>query len=47
MKTLFTGIPKPGTKTIDIDTRELSNGRYYVRLTTPTITKTEILEVVR
>lgn len=45
--TIYSGNPEIGTQDINLDLNNYANGRYYVKLTTPTITKTEILEVVR
>lgn len=45
--TVYSGNPEIGTKEIPLDLSNYANGRYYIKLTNPTITKTEIFEVVR
>ncbi|PKL78481.1 MAG: hypothetical protein CVV25_11360 [Ignavibacteriae bacterium HGW-Ignavibacteriae-4] len=47
IETIYSGIPSAGQKEINLDLSKYANGRYYIKLTTPTITKTEIIEVVR
>ncbi len=47
VETVYSGKPSTGTKEINIDLSQYANGRYYIKLITPTITKTEIIEVVR
>lgn len=47
IETVYSGFPEFGTREIMLDLSNYANGRYYIKLTTPTITKTEILEVVR
>ncbi|MFA7327685.1 MAG: T9SS type A sorting domain-containing protein [Candidatus Kapaibacterium sp.] len=47
MQTLLTGNQEIGTRDLKIDIRDYQSGRYYLQLTTPTITKTEFIEVIR
>ncbi|PKL77746.1 MAG: hypothetical protein CVV25_13740, partial [Ignavibacteriae bacterium HGW-Ignavibacteriae-4] len=47
IETIYSGTPSAGSQEINLDLSNYANGRYYIRLTTPTITKTEIIEVVR
>jgi len=47
IETVYSGTPSAGQQEINLDLSKYTNGRYYIKLTTPTITKTEIIEVVR
>jgi hypothetical protein len=47
IETAYSGTPSTGSKELSLDLGSYTNGRYYIKLTTPTITKTEIIEVVR
>ncbi len=47
IETVYSGTPSAGSQEINLDLSKYANGRYYIKLTTPTITKTEIIEVVR
>ena len=47
IETIYSGTPSAGQKEINLDLSKYANGRYYIKLTTPTIIKTEIIEVVR
>jgi len=47
IETVYSGTPITGQQEIDLDLSNYTNGRYYIKLTTPTITKTKIIEVVR
>jgi len=47
IETVYSGNPSAGLQEINLDLSKYTNGRYYLKLTTPTITKTEIIEVVR
>ena len=47
MQTLLAGKQVIGTKELLIDIRNYQSGRYYLQLTTPTITKTKFIEVIR
>jgi hypothetical protein len=47
IETAYSGNPISGQQEINLDLSKFANGRYYIKLTTPTITKTEIIEVVR
>lgn len=47
VKKLLSDYETIGVKEINLDLSNYPNGRYYIKLTTPTITKTEIIEVVR
>ncbi|MFN3194899.1 MAG: choice-of-anchor D domain-containing protein [Chlorobiota bacterium] len=47
IETAYSGTPSTGSKELSLDLSNFSNGRYYIKLTTPTITKTEIIEVIR
>ncbi|MFN3195779.1 MAG: choice-of-anchor D domain-containing protein [Chlorobiota bacterium] len=47
IETAYSGTPSTGSKELNIDLSNYTNGRYYIKLTTPTITKTEIIEIVR
>ncbi len=47
VETVYSGTPSAGSQEINLDLSKYANGRYYIKLTTPTITKTEIIEVVR
>ncbi len=47
IETVYLGTPSAGSQEINLDLSKYANGRYYIKLTTPTITKTEIIEVVR
>jgi hypothetical protein len=47
IETAYSGTPSTGSKELSLDLSNYTNGRYYIKLTTPTITKTEIIEVVR
>ncbi|MER3328675.1 MAG: choice-of-anchor D domain-containing protein, partial [Candidatus Kapaibacterium sp.] len=47
VETVYSGTPSAGQQELNLDLSKYSNGRYYIKLTTPTITKTEIIEVVR
>lgn len=47
VETIYSGIPNAGQKELNLDLSKYTNGRYYIKLTTPTINKTEIIEVVR
>jgi hypothetical protein len=44
---VYSGTPSTGSQEINLDLSKYASGRYYIKLTTPTITKTEIIEVVR
>ncbi len=44
---LYSGLAKEGRNEYRIDYNDFQSGRYFVRLTTPSETKTEIIEVVR
>ena len=47
IETIYSCEPDIGTQEVTLDLSQYANGRYYMKLTTPTISKTEILEVVR
>ena len=47
IETAYSGTPNKGLKELSLDLSNYTNGRYYIKLTTPTITKTEIIEIVR
>ena len=47
IETVYSGTPSAGQQEINLNLSKYTNGRYYIKLTTPTITKTEIIEVVR
>ncbi|PKL80898.1 MAG: hypothetical protein CVV25_02985, partial [Ignavibacteriae bacterium HGW-Ignavibacteriae-4] len=47
VETVYSGTPSAGQQEINLNLSKYANGRYYIKLTTPTITKTEIIEVVR
>ncbi len=47
IETAYSGTPNTGTKELTLDLSNFANGRYYIKLITPTITKTEIIEIVR
>jgi hypothetical protein len=47
VETVYSGTPSTGQQEINLDLSKYASGRYYIKLTTPTITKTEIIEVVR
>ena len=47
VETAYSGTTNAGSKELSLDLSNYTNGRYYIKLTTPTITKTEIIEVVR
>lgn len=47
LQTVLSGAQESGIKEIPIDVSQYPSGRYYLKLTTPTISKTEILEVQR
>ena len=44
---LLSGYQTIGLKELQIDVSQYPSGRYFLKLTTPTISKTEIIEVVR
>ena len=47
IETIYSGTPSIGSQEINLELSNYAIGRYYIKLTTPTITKTEIIEVVR
>lgn len=47
VENIYSGIPNAGQQELNLDLSKYTNGRYYIKLTTPTINKTEIIEVVR
>ncbi len=44
---LFSGEAAMGKNEYTVNISDFQSGRYYIKLTTPTITKTEIIEIVR
>ena len=47
IETLFSGYETIGMRELQIDVRQYPSGKYFLKLTTPTISKTEFLEVQR
>lgn len=47
MEILISGNQTLGSRDIQLDMSNYQSGRYYLQLTTPTITKTEFIEVIR
>ena len=47
LEVLLSGNQQIGNQDINIDMSNYQSGRYYLQLTTPTITKTEFIEVIR
>lgn len=47
MEVLISGNQTIGSQDIQLDMTNYQSGRYYLQLTTPTITKTEFIEVIR
>ena len=46
MEVLISGNQTIGSRDIQLDMTNYQSGRYYLQLTTPTITKTEFIEVL-
>ncbi len=47
VKMLYRGVPTPGINSIDFNVKEMSSGSYFIVLETPTVRRTQRLEVVK
>ena len=47
VSTIINGSIEPGKREMTLDLRDLPSGRYYIKLSTPTVTKTEKFQVVK